>query len=130
VPDRCGNPRELRTVSAAAGQAVPVPRPGPAEVIFVRIDGAGVSGLERLQALLLHANSRHLTVNGADRYRLVPETAGDGLLMRASAAVAEPGPYSPIPEAKTIALEGGASQVTYAFYAMRVRLDAPGRSRP
>jgi hypothetical protein len=121
VPDRCGSARQIDTASAAAGEAVAVPRPGPHQVVFVRIGGAGVSGLERAQAFLFHADSRHLTVDGDSRYRLVPETAGDGLLMRAAPGVAEPGPYSPIPEAKTIAVEGGASSLTYDFYAMRVR---------
>ena len=41
--------------------------------------------------------------------------------MRAAPGVVEPGPFSPIvPEAKTIAVEGGADRLTYDFYAMRV----------
>jgi hypothetical protein len=121
VPDRCGAARELGSVTAAAGAAVAVPRPGPGEVVFARIGGAGVTGLEKAQAFLFHAGSRHVTVNGGEeRYRLIPETAGDGLLMRTAAGVVEPGPFSPVPEARTIALEGGASTVTYDFYAMRV----------
>jgi hypothetical protein len=121
VPDRCDPTQALGTVEAAAGEAVSVPTPGPNGVVFVRIDGAGVSGLERLQTFFFHADSRHLTVNGSERYRLIPETAGDGLLLRAGAAVAEPGPHSPIPEAKTIAVEGGADRLTYRFYTMPIR---------
>ena len=34
----------------------------------------------RCRACSLHARSRHAVVNGETRYRLVPETAGDGLL--------------------------------------------------
>jgi hypothetical protein len=64
VPDRCGAPREVGSVSAEAGAAVQVPSPGPGEVVFVRIGGAGVSGLERLQTFLFHAGSRHVVVNG------------------------------------------------------------------
>lgn len=120
VPDRCGPPREVGSVSAAAGAAVTVPTPGRGEVVFVRVDGAGVTGLERVQAFLFHAGSRHLLVNGTARFRLVPETAGDGLLMRAAPGVVEPGPFSPVPEATTIAVEGGADRLTYDFYAMRV----------
>jgi hypothetical protein len=110
-----------------------VPTPGPNGVVFVRIDGAGVSGLERLQTFLFHADSRHLTVNGGRRYRLVPETAGDGLMLRASPAVVGPGsqaveagPFDPIPEARTIAVDGGADRLTYRFYESRVRLAKPG----
>jgi hypothetical protein len=133
VPDRCDPTRTLRSVEAAAGDAVRVPTPGPNGVVFVRIDGAGVSGLERLQTFLFHADSRHLTVNGEGRYRLVPETAGDGLMLRASAAVVGPGsqaveagPFDPIPEARTIAVDGGADHLTYRFYETRVRLARPG----
>ena len=121
VPDRCGPERELGSVSAAAGEPVRVPRPGADEVVFARVEGAGVSGLERVQAFLLHAASRHAVVNGKARYRLVPETAGDGLLLRAAPGVARPGPFDPIPGARTLAVEGGSATVTYTFYAIRVR---------
>jgi hypothetical protein len=128
VPERCDPPRLLGTVEAAAGEAVAVPTPGPDGVVFVRIAGAGVAGLERLQTFFFHSGSRHLTVNSDTRYRLVPETAGDGLLLRASPAVTGPhsqaveaGPFDPIPEARTIAVDGAADHLTYSFYEMRVR---------
>lgn len=126
VPDRCGPERALGTLEAGAGEAVPVPEPRPRGVVFVRIGGAGVEGLERVQTFLFHAASRHATINGATRYRLVPETAGDGLLLRGAPGVAEAGPFDPIPEAATIAVDGGADRLTYSFYETRV---APARPR-
>jgi hypothetical protein len=120
VRDPCGGEREIGSVSAA-GEAVDVPTPGPGEVVFARIHGAGVSGLERLQTFLFHAASRHAVVNGETRYRLVPETAGDGLLLRAAPGVVKPGPFDPVPEASTLAVEGGADRITYDFYAFKVR---------
>jgi len=121
VPDRCGPEREIESVSAAAGEPVDVPTPAPGEVVFARVHGAGVSGLERVQAFLFRAASRHAVVNGETRYRLVPETAGDGLLLRAAPGVVRPGPFDPVPDARTLAVEGGSDHVTYDFYAMRVR---------
>jgi hypothetical protein len=121
VPDRCGPQRELESVSAAAGEAVTVPTPGPGEVVFARIHGAGVSGLERVQNFLFHAASRHATVNGETRYRLVPETAGDGLLLNAAPGIVKPGPFDPVPDARTLAIEGGSDRITYDFYALQVR---------
>jgi hypothetical protein len=121
VPDRCGSERALGTVEAAAGQAVPVPTPRPGTVVFARIGGAGVSGLERAQNFLLHARSRHAVVNGETRYRLVPETAGDGLLMRAAPGIVGSGPFDPVPEARTIAVEGGSATLTYEFFSLSVR---------
>lgn len=121
VGDRCGAEREIESVSAGAGEAVDVPTPGAGEVVFARIGGAGVSGLEKIQTFLFHAASRHAVVNGATRYRLVPETAGDGLLLRAAPGIVEPGPFDPVPEASTIAVEGGSDRITYDFYAFKVR---------
>jgi hypothetical protein len=119
--DRCGAPRAIGAISAAAGEAVPVPRPRPGQAVFVRIGGAGVSGLEKLQTLAFHARTRHLVVDGSRRYRLIPETAGDGLLLRAGRGVAEPGPFAPTPEAATIAVEGVSGTLTYDFFRMTVR---------
>ncbi|HEX4304463.1 MAG TPA: hypothetical protein VHZ54_00360 [Solirubrobacterales bacterium] len=121
VPDRCGPERALGSAEAAAGEAVQVPTPGPDEVVYVRIHGAGVSGLERVQTFLFHSASRHAIVNGDTSYRLVPETAGDGLLLRAAPGIAEPGPFDPIPDARTLAVEGGSDHLTYDFFAVRVR---------
>jgi hypothetical protein len=121
VGDRCGGEREIESVSAGAGEAVDVPTPGPGEVVFARIHGAGVSGLERVQTFLFHAASRHAVLNGETRYRLVPETAGDGLLLRAAPGIVKSGPFDPVPEASTIAVEGGADRITYDFYALMVR---------
>jgi hypothetical protein len=117
---RCGAPRVIDIVEAGAGEAVAVPAPKPGEVVFVRIDGAGVAGLERVQNFLFHAGARHAVVNGGIRVRLVPETAGDGLLLRAAPGVIEPGPFDPVPEAATLAVEGGSDHLTYSFYAMSV----------
>jgi hypothetical protein len=41
--------------------------------------------------------------------------------MRAALDIVEPGPFDPVPEARTIAVEGGADHLTYDFFAMRVR---------
>jgi hypothetical protein len=120
-PDRCGEPHLLRTTEAAPGEAVAVPRPGPHEVVFVRIDGAGVSGLERLSTTLLHAALRQITVNGNERYRLVPETAGDGLMLRAGAGVVDFGSFSAIPQAQMIAVSGSPGDLRYQFFAMPTR---------
>jgi hypothetical protein len=125
--ERCGAPRALGTVSAAPGEEVRVPAPPAGTVVFVRIAGAGVSGLERLQTFLLHASSRHLTVNGTTSYRLVPETAGDGLLLRAAPGLVPPGPFSPLPEASTIRVEGAPGDLTYRFFAITL---SPARAAP
>ena len=82
TPNRCSSPQLIRSVDASPGTTVPVPEPARNEVVFVRIYGAGVSGLERLSTLLLHARTRRVVVNGAQSYTLIPGTASDGLLLR------------------------------------------------
>jgi len=121
VPDRCGEPRPLGSVEAGEGEAVRVPVPGRGEAVFVQIDGAGVSGLERLTTMLLHARLRTAILDGGVSYRLVPETAGDGLLLRADPrVVAGLGSFSPVPQTRTLAVEGGGGELRYDFYAVRV----------
>ena len=121
TPDRCGAPRRLKVVEGSYGDTVTVPEAGPGEVVFVRIDGAGVTGLEKILNFLLHARTRHLTINGEVRLRLVPETAGDGLLLSGDPALVEPeGSYSPIPQARTIEADGPGGNLRFEFFAMKV----------
>jgi hypothetical protein len=123
--DRCSAPRAIGSVAAAEGEAVPVPEPGPGEVVFAKIQGAGVSGLEKLQTLLLHARTRRLVLDSGAAFRLVPETAGDGLLLRGDPAVAPPAPFSPIPQTTTIAIEGSGGSVRFDYYAITIAPAAP-----
>jgi hypothetical protein len=119
--DRCGEPRLLEKVDGSYGETIKVPTPGPGEVIYVRIHGAGVGGLEKLTNFLLHARSRHILVNGVSRYRLVPETAADGLLVAGDPKLAEPeGSFSPIAQTQTIEVEGPGGDLSFDFYAMTV----------
>jgi hypothetical protein len=127
--DRCGEPVPVEAVEGRYGEPIAVPQPGPGEVVFVRIYGAGVRGLEKLTNLFLHARSRHVLINGTGRFRLVPETAADGLLMVGDPALAEPeGAYSPLPQAQTIEVEGPGGDLTFDFFRMKVAARPGGRS--
>jgi hypothetical protein len=121
VPDRCGTPRPAGSVEAAAGETVEVPAPRQGEVVFARIDGAGVEGLERVATLLFHARVRRLLVDGAESYRLIPETAGDGLLLRGRGAFLESDGFSPIPQARTLSLSGAGGELRFDFFRMPVK---------
>jgi hypothetical protein len=121
IPDRCGEPRLAGLADAGEGEAVPVPAPGKGEAIFVRIHGVGVGGVEKLAAAFFHARVRRLVVNGEHRYRLIPETAGDGLLLRGNGAFAAPGPFSPFPQAKTIAVTGAGAGLRFEFFRLQVK---------
>ena len=87
-PNRCGPAVALGTVHARWGQKVPIPAP-PNEhsFVFVRVGGVGVSGLEKLLGLIARPAERFVRLGGGMSHRLVQETARDGLILRAPAAV-------------------------------------------
>jgi hypothetical protein len=119
--DRCGAPRLVEKVDGSYDEPVAVPTPGKDEVVYVRIHGAGVGGIEKLTNFLLHARTRHIIANGTARYRLVPETAADGLLVAGDPKLIEPESiYSPIGQTQTIEIEGPGGALRFDFYAMKV----------
>jgi hypothetical protein len=132
TPDRCGPSRALGSAQASPGEAVrvPAPGPGPGEVVWARVEGVEVEGLERVATFLAHARTRHAIVNGTTSYRLVPGTAADGLMLRASGGLGGRGAFAQVPQARTIAVTGVEDDVRFEFFAMAVRRGRPAPSRP
>jgi hypothetical protein len=129
-PDRCGDPVPIGTVRTRFGETVSVPAPGAREIVYARVAGVGVEGLERLRALFWRPRSRYAIVNGSSRYRLVPGTAEDGLLLRASQRLVDAEPFFPVPQARTIALTGTGGELRFRFFRMMVRPAGPPLARP
>lgn len=129
VPDRCpGSSRRLESVHANWGQTVTVPRsPRGSWVEYVRIDGTGESGLERLGALLFKPTDRFVEINGGGPARFITDTATDGLPLQVPPKLDYPAPFNIGIAAKTISVtkgSGGLSSgepLTYTFYAERIR---------
>ncbi len=127
VADRCGEPRPLETIATSFGEPVPIPKAPAGTVVFARVDGVQVEGLERVRNLLLRARGRQAQFsNGGDRiWTLIAATAGDGLIMRAPPSIDFPGPYRFAANARevTFLYEGGAADkpITVEFLAMPVR---------
>jgi hypothetical protein len=127
TPNRCGSPRELRSVSAGYGDPVRVPRAGPGEVVFAKVDGLDPSGTEAIQSFLFRPAIRHVTFDGARTYRFVPANAADGLILRAPSRIDFPRPWQVAPNPRTIAFTRDAAvaipsgSLGVRFYAMRVR---------
>jgi hypothetical protein len=126
-PARCGAESLLTTVHAAWGQSVPVPRPPDNHsLVFVRIHGVGIGGLERVTALLYKPAIRYVILNGGTPQRLVTGTALDGLPLRASVGVDFPPPFNVASGASTIAVVNsgrpphGGRPLTYSFYSQAV----------
>jgi hypothetical protein len=122
APDRCGEERRIASVETSSGEVVQVPPAGPGEAVIARIHGAGVSGLERARSFLFRARPRFLEVNrGQARFRLVPGTAGDGLIMAVPTPLDLPAPFSLSAGAITIAVEGAGDELRVDFYALPLR---------
>jgi hypothetical protein len=117
--DRCGAPRIRATVSASWGESIAVPELDRADALMlVRVDGAEAHGLERLKTLLLRPDRRWITLDGR-RFRLVPATAADGLLLRVSHAADYERPFAMATNPSRIAVrregEQPGGQLRYTF---------------
>lgn len=125
VPNRCASPRRIETVKTETDREIAVPlAPHRDEIVFARIHGAGVEGLEKLRSTLYRARQRTVTLDGYAVWRLVPETAGDGLIMSAPAAVDYPRPFQLPMDAHSLSVQiQGATPrpIEVEFFAQRVR---------
>jgi hypothetical protein len=89
--------------------------------VYVRINGVGIGGLERLRAFLFKPSERFIVLNGFE-FRLVAGTAADGLPLQASRGMDYPSPFNMAVGAKTIAVRKagqgptGGKPITFAFY--------------
>ncbi len=78
----CGAPEVISTASARAGEAVAVPtETRPRRFVTVRITGFPDGILDRLRTLAFRADEWYVELPDRGRFRLVPGTADDGLLL-------------------------------------------------
>lgn len=93
-PDACATPRLVGSVRAAWGELVGVPEPSASDaLVYVRVAGARVGGLERLRSLAFRAYERHALL-GDRVYRVAPGVLGDGLPLRAGTTADFPKPFN------------------------------------
>ena len=84
----CGAGEALGTVSARAGESVPVPpERRPDRFVVVRITGFPDGIIDRLRALVFRADEWYVELPDRGRFRLVPGTADDGLLLAVPAGL-------------------------------------------
>lgn len=116
--NRCLPLEPLSTAYSQYGESVAVPDPGPNAVTVLKLRGTEVRGSEKIRSLLLRARQRYLIVNGYTGYRLPPETASDGLMVRGGGLDAQGQPPIEIPQATTLELQGSTGDLTYEFFRM------------
>lgn len=115
----CGPPEALGTVAAQAGEAVAVPiETRPDRFVIVRIGGLEPSLLGRLRTALFKAPDWHVML-GDTRYRLVPGTVGDGLLLAVPPVADGTGPFAFGAPIRTMAVMGDTKvALTYEFLSV------------
>ena len=123
---RCGAPRLIGSAQTGWDGAVRVPQPQQGGMVYMRISGAQVSGFERLRTTFFKARQRLIVLDGSKVYRLVPGTAGDGLVLRIPASLRGFAPFvqSPNPQTVAVAKEAakpGSGHLRFDFYEAPVR---------
>lgn len=119
VPDRCGEPELIGSVEAGAGEAVEVPPARRGEVVFATVEGADVTGVERLVTAAYRAEFRFAEIDSGP-VRLVPGTAADGLLMRGDPRIVGEGPFGQAPQTTSVAIDGAGDDLRFDFFRMSV----------
>ena len=123
--DRCGPEVAVETVEGRYNEPIAVPRAGPDELLFARIEGLEPSGLGGLRTALYKDVRRLIGLD--DRvYRLVGANAADGLLISAPARLDFPAPFALAPNPATITLgkdagpASGPDSFDVEFFKVRV----------
>lgn len=84
VVNRCGPEQTLVVVKARVGDSVPVPGTQNRDaMVIARVSGLDNSFLYGLRSTLWRAPEVHAHLDGRRRWRIVPGTAANGLLVRA-----------------------------------------------
>jgi hypothetical protein len=122
--NRCGLPRPIKIVHSQTDRKIAIPPPPTSsDVVFARIHGIEVKGWESLRSIFYRARQRTIVVNGHITWRLTPDTAEDGLIMRAPHAVDFAEPFRLAPNARTMSVQIGDTQpqsIEVRFFAQAV----------
>lgn len=124
--NRCGTAREVASVETRLGEAVTVPAAGPDELLYVDVEGFGLGPAEKLRTLLYRSVTRTITLDGDRVFRVLPETVGDGLLLRVPVNADYAGaPFAVDQHPRTITLARGSGRqpddtVRLRFMAMPI----------
>lgn len=119
--NRCETPAPSGVVKASFNEVVDVPAPGPSEIVYAKVKGAEVHGFELLRNLLYKPVARVAATADGGRFRLVPDTAQDGLILRAGKrAGLGTAPNALVPQTPTLELTGPDGDLSFEFFRMKV----------
>ncbi len=123
---RCSRKCDTHTASKYGAIVAVPPTPAAASAVYASIDGAEVTaGLDRLVTAVYRVRVRSLTLDGRQPDRLVPGTAGDGLLLRVPAVADYQAPFALDSGVRSMQLTGGdaglGAPVVVRFFALPIR---------
>ena len=122
VPNRCGPIEPISERPGSAGEEISIPQPGHDEIILLKLEGAEITGLERLKSLLWKPPVFTAVLNsGLVTYRLVPGTTGDGLVVARSPELDGTGGFEELPQLEHLKIEGVDRPLHFNFYRIKVR---------
>lgn len=120
----CGTPESLGTVTARRGETITIPvETRPDRFVIVRVHGLEPSLAGRVRSALTKAPDWYVRLDDT-RYRLIPATAPDGLLLAVPPSADGTGPFAFGDPIRTIAAKQGLGNgisngnVTYEFLSV------------
>lgn len=122
IPDRCGAPSLVASLSVDPGQAVPIPQAGNDEIVVMRLHGAKIEGLEKLGALFWRPSERHAVFDGGKySYRLTPDTTEDPMIVSADRTLGHGPELAELPVLREMRLEGASGPFGIDFYRVKLK---------
>ena len=123
--NRCGATRELSTVQTSYGATIEVPPARAGELLYAEVDGVAVGGLERIRAAAWKPEVRRAVINGDRVFRLIPDTAINGLLLGVPREADYSGPFAMDQGADTLSFTkgddgSGEGELTVRFVAQTI----------
>jgi hypothetical protein len=129
----CGTAQPISAVTASAGTAIPVPQAPPDAFVVVRIHGINGSLLDRVRTILYKGTEWYVKLDDS-RYRLVPGTAADGLILAVPPTADGTPPFAFGAPIRTISVSAGIDRHAYgatlSYEFLSVPLGTAGNVAP
>ena len=124
--ESCAPAQPITVVTAVAGTAVPVPQAPADAFVIVRIQGLSGVLLDRLKTIVYKGTEWYVQLDDT-RYRLVPGTAADGLILAVPPSADGTPPFAFGAPIRTISVSAGLTRrgshamLTYEFQSVQLR---------
>ena len=121
---RCGAPRHLATVAAAAGQSVTVPDARANELVVVHVD-LHDSLANRVRGLLYKPHEAVVSLSGGPFTAVAADVVRDGIVVHVPGSAGFDPRFGGAIDWRTIAAGGLSGSITFSFDAIPVRSASP-----